>query len=289
MNIKDFFGKVVLSRPYTLSSIIALGIVSYLLANQQIKNTESFVFVIIVSSSFWLFSTYLAEYFHNKTNKNRPFVNFVTPLFFLLALILFTYQNLISLIMVIILIISIWAYSLKVKNTVISPYSFIFRGIVELSVALFFLSYQFNSIFTNTSFLISIYLITTSRNLIGDLRDKDEDNFTFTKKHGENITLAVSLFCLAGAALLNFSAVSFPLFLTIISLFTIKNSYIQHNVFVLSTFFFFINYAFILQKMDVLISNLIFIGVIMMYSYHFVPREANIKLGGNFYGTIKKT
>jgi len=275
MDNKELFSKLILSRPYSLASIIALGFICYLLVNQKITSQIVFVGIIIVSSIIWLFSMYFGEYLHNKTNKGRSNINFFIPAILFVLLIALNYNNLTNIAILVILAFLVYVYSLKAKNTWLSPYAFIFRGSVELTVILLFLLQRISVFLEQITFVISIYLITTSRNQIGDLRDKETDKYTFVKKYGEQITKIISIVLLVLVITLNFSLLSFPLVLTLTIILFTKNYYIQHNIYVISTFFFLINFIFILLSIDIIISNLIFVGVILEYTYHFVPRESD--------------
>src|SRR3989344_3716839 len=123
MSLKNSFKqlkvKLLLSRSYTLASVIALGFVSYFLAN-GIENIPS-VKVTILAASVWLFSMYFGEFLHNTTNENRPKIDFIFPLTFFLILLWHSFTNPNFFIVLLFLSISILLYSLKTKNTLISP------------------------------------------------------------------------------------------------------------------------------------------------------------------------
>jgi SAM-dependent methyltransferase/4-hydroxybenzoate polyprenyltransferase len=264
-------------RPYTLINIAILSILPTFLLNLGLSwNTAIDVLTGIL---FWVSIILGKEIVHKETDK-REKINLIIPLITTIMLIgLISSINFYSLILLPMTLVTFALYSLKNKNWLFAPFSFLFRGFLEMLLLLLIMSFYIpltTAINNYSGLLLAIFLVTDSRNLIGDLRDKQKDKYTFPKKFGETTALILSAILLLITALTFNITVSFPLIVTIILMIFLKKEYYNlHKIYVISTGFFLLNIISLVTIENTFLTNLGFLIVLFNFSYDYLPRSAD--------------
>lgn len=277
---------ILLSRPYTLPSIVLVATLASILARGGLVVDFLIVSDIIFALCVWTSMVYLNEAFHR--DRGRIKVPFSIPaIFYIIALIIAVFRNYFTVAFLILALLSTIIYKFKSINWPASSFVFLFRGFVEFSIFLSVLLF-YSATLTTDILLIALilFLITDSRNLVGDLRDMAVDKYTLPKKYGVAAAYAVSLAFIVAVILLTPSlGISVPLIIIFVLMVLNRNDYIMHHLFVITTSFYLLNYISYLLSYDLLIINFAYIAVLLSWTYKFVPRMANIgnNLGGPHY------
>lgn len=270
--------KLILSRPYSWIGIILVAILANVVATKNfIINTDMFV-DIVAALLMWFSTLFIAEFVHKKVDM-RGYTNPLLPVSMLILLsIILLYKNFWTLSILIGVIVANIIYSLKIRRWLLARFSFMFRGILEVSifiVILFFHSfYSFNDFIP---FIFAIYFLVNSRNLIGDIRDVGFDKYTFPKEYGIKKSYFISiLLIILSIILVHDIAIMFPVIIFLLLLIITRNAYILHRIFVIVSTFFLMNYIlFILNPNTIIFSNILFLAVLLNFTYPLVPRRSN--------------
>lgn len=269
--------KLILSRPYSWIGIVLVALLANVIATKNfIINIDMFV-DIITAFLMWCFTLFIAEFIHRKVDK-RGYKSPLLPILILIAVaIIFLYKNFLTLPILLVVLVANIIYSFKIKKWLLSAFSFMFRGILEVSifiVVLFFHSfYSLNDILP---LILAIYLLVDSRNLIGDIRDVDFDQYTFPRRYGINVSYVVSaLLAIISLIIILNVMIVFPIIIFLFLLIKTRNSYLLHRIYVIVTTFFIMNYILFLLNYNIIFSNVLFIAVILNFTYPLVPRKSN--------------
>ncbi len=277
MELKQtLWNSFILIRPYSLMNIVAIVLLTNVfLFNKLIVGFELFV-NILIGLLVWISVVYLLEIFHKKVDHRRS-IPLILFLISILSLFFLIHSNLNAILVLILLLLFDLIYSSKVKDWFLSSFVFIFRGSAEIGL-IFILIFLNNQSPLNEKFfplLLSVYFITISRNLVGDIRDIYRDKFTFPKKFGLNLSyLLSSLFLIIVIIYLFNPLLIYPLIPVLFTLFLRLDAYFIHSFYVLSTLFFLINYLFFLTGFNWIFFLVLFIGVLFLFTYNLVPRKA---------------
>ena len=273
---------LLMTRPYSWVGVILISIIANMTSKKILIFDGELLLDCAVGLLLWITTIFFVEHFHEKEDKRTRIPPWVpASLIFLLSLIM-AFKNIFTLLLLPLMLLFVMLYALKIKDWMLSCFSFMFRGLLEVVgflVIFFFHSNHFsNEIFP---LLLTIFLITNSRNLIGDIRDVNFDRYTFPKKYGIKLSYLVSatLIILSIIILPNIYAnihVALPLVTILTLMIFVRNAYILHRIFVVATIFFFVNYiALFLNEGNMALFNLLFIGVILNFTYPLVPRKSN--------------
>lgn len=265
-------------RPYSWVGVIFIALLANIISSGSLLYNLILFEDILVALGIWIMSIFLSEYLQRFTDKRiKTVVPFIVMLMVLLLILYFKNPYTIVLLIFGILIGSL--YGLKTKNLFISRFSFLFRGFLEILLFLIILFFHYYyDIYFVFSIILIIYFITISRNLIGDIRDISYDQFTFPKKYGVRVSyLVAGTFIVISIFLSNNLIVSLPLIFYLFLLILIHDAYFLHRFFVLTTLFFFVNYILCIlnDNSSIFISNLLFIGVALNFTYDLTPRKSN--------------
>lgn len=265
-----------LARPYSWVSVAF----SIFLADIFVNKSLSFDNVLLGFSftiSLWISLNLFAE----KVSKDmsvRGKINFLVPISFLILslIILYFLGNFISFLGFIIILIAFFFYSLKNNSKFLGPFSFLFRGLME--VGLFFIGlsfFRFDFVGFDWILLgIIIYLITCARNLVGDLRDLEFDKFTFPKIVNVKFSkLIIFLFYLI--PLFFYKELIFSIFIVLLLIIFNKNFYLLHRLLLLFNVLICINLSVLLGVFNSNLIWLLIISILLNLMYNFVPRKSN--------------
>lgn len=271
--------RLLITRPYSWIGIILIGLLSNIAITKRFILGGDLFWDIFTALIIWYVAIFLGEYLHRKIDK-RGLTRPTIPLIFsvMLALILF-YKNMAALIFLPIIILADTVYSMKIKNWILSRFSFMFRGILEVSIFLIIAFFHNNyAIYKFIPLLLIIYLLTNSRNLIGDIRDLKFDRYTFPNRYGVDVSYLVSLGFIIMSILLSPNLlVAFPIISIMLLIFLYRNAYILHKIFVISAAFFYMNYIFFILDENLILVNILFLATLLNFTYDLVPRKSNPK------------
>lgn len=275
------FKTMLLLRPYSFVGIILVGIIAYVLSNKSFFLQQSMILSIIVPLLFWMKSIFIGEYFHRIENKTKrikpPSIAFILVVLLLVITCFLIFPP--AILIVCLMLIAAGVYSIKNQINIFGRISFLTRGFLEAGVLVFLLiiyGQSFSIVLEHSKVILWVYVITVSRNLIGDVRDIKFDKYTFAKVFGKNTALGVSMFLMALAILLAENLwVAFPLLIMFILTVLNVNAYILHKTYVISTvasYALYIN-AWLNQEPFLLIS--LYLGSVLLITYDLVPRKTN--------------
>ncbi len=271
--------KILLTRPYSWVCVVLISILANVLSNGKFILDAVLFFDVFVAIFIWCTATTIVEYFHKKTD-GRGLTHPLIPLISTIILIIIViYRNFIAIVPLFVIILADIAYSMKIKSKILGQLSFMLRGILEVCTFLIIMFFHGN--YSTAEFiplLIVIYFLTNSRNLIGDIRDVEFDEYTFPKKYGTALSYVISiLFIFLSIAIIADLSVTFPLILFLFTFLFSRNAYTLHRIFVAVTPFFYMNYVLSFLGESLIFINILFIAVILNFTYPVVPRKSNPK------------
>lgn len=265
-----------LSRPYSVVNVVLLATFVSFLVNGGFVFTF-FIRDVCLSVFMWVGSLFFNELIQNE--KGRPKIDRVFlwfSLFFPIAVALVVNYSAVG--FVILSYVSSYVYATKNYRKIFSEFVFLFRGLVEVSIYATIVSLYGLSVGEHLFFLIPLYLLTVSRNLVGDLRDVKTDQSTLAVKRGVLATKIVSLvFLFAAVALSPSLIVAFPL-MVLIPLMLLDNAYLTHRIFIVGTTFYFGNFILTLLSTPgivVLFQQGLFLSVLANFTYGYVKRSSD--------------
>ncbi|MEM2918737.1 MAG: hypothetical protein QXY62_04485 [Candidatus Altiarchaeota archaeon] len=272
--MKDYF---LLSRPYTLVEIVLLGLLANVIATKKLIWNVNLLMDIAIFLCFWVSFVYFTEIAHRETNKRGEIPIYVPLILFLIGAIIVALRNLWSLLFIIIAVIILPLYFLKGRSQYVGPASFLVRGIFPIIGILTIISlYNIPIVYTLKKYwqiFITIFLLTSSRNLIGDIRDYKSDKYSFPRKYGKKISFLISgTFLVLSGVIINDILVIFPLFLLFAIVLFHRNAFFIHRIYVLTSIFFLMNYIMLLVQIPPILNDILFLGVILNFTYKHVPR-----------------
>jgi hypothetical protein len=263
---------LILLRPYTLANIIVLSLIPFFLL-PQITQTNP-IRDVSVGILFWAAIILGKEVVHKDTD-NRGVPKWIPISIGMILIILLETQQPISLIYLPISLITFALYSFKIKDWVFAPISFLFRGFLEVLIlmTIFTLYIPINQIFENyLPLLIAIFFLTNSRNLIGDLRDAHKDKYTFPAKFGLPLSKIISIIFALIICIIYPWPVTIPIVAIILLILTSNNWSKIHQIYVIATGFFLIQFIAWTLNYNLLLTNLCFLIVIFNFSYDLIKR-----------------
>ncbi len=276
----------ILLRPYSLPGLFLLYYVAKVMATGSLGLgvRDAFAFVPIFLA--WTFMTMLLEAEHKHSNREKipysyPFVALIATIVLVVALAGFA-----PLIPLIFFMLFTYMYTKKNSIPIFGNISFVTRGFMEIS--LFFLSlslfYHAYPQAITVLFGFAILLITSARNLIGDIRDTKFDEVTFSVRFGNRIAYIVSmiLYGIGGYVLFGITqaalGVVFPIILMIALLFIADNGNMLHRLAVMLSSIIIAAYILFITGNSylLLLLNVMFLGVLCnLVFYNLVPRRSN--------------
>lgn len=270
--------RLILLRIYTLPSLLLIGALAYFTFNKGPINGLELIIASAVPLLIWCAMIYVVEYFHRDIDGRITISLIWSVIPFLIALGLSLIHDYRTLLFFVVIVGSTILYASKKNAHKLSAFSFIFRGLVELSMFLlvgFFYEKQLSLLFAPIGLIVSIYFITISRNLVGDIRDTKYDKFTFPKKYGTKNSYIVSGIVLLSAILFNNIWIAAPLIIPLVLIALQYNPYSLHKIFVISTVYFLVNQIAVVTGVSLILTNALFIFSLAFLFYESVPRKSN--------------
>jgi len=275
-----------LTRPYSWLYILCIAFLSRILTGFPLELDHFLMLDGVHALSLWFLSLFISETFQKDMEKRRIKPPVIIALMAIIA-VLSIIRAPPTLLYFGLIVIVVYLYSLKSKDYKFSQFVFLSRGLLEVLIC--FIIFDFYTPFAEFSnellfFALLIYALTTSRNIIGDIRDVNSDKYTFPVRFGTSISYYLSLIFLLFTLLIAIQSLSLNIFAVLPLLFLLpfylfyRNAYILHKLFVISSTLFLFN--IILSKSYVPITILIFIvvfSIILLLTYNLVPRKSNPK------------
>ena len=276
----------ILIRPYSLPGIFLLYYLTKVIVTNNLGLDTRFLFEFVPVLFGWIFLTLLLEAEHKHSNRERiPYSYSAIALIVAVVLSVF-FNGLTPIIPLIFFIAFTFLYIKKNSVPILGNTSFISRGFAEAMLFFFSLSILSTTYLqaSNIMLALAIVLITSARNLIGDIRDTKFDDVTFTARFGNRLgyTVSIFLYAVGGCVLFIISngtlGVVFPIILMIILLAIIDNGHMFHRLSVLLSAITIVAYIlFIIGDSNLLLLlNIIFLSIICnLVFYNLVPRKSN--------------
>ncbi len=286
--LKKIRAVFILLRPYSLPGLFLLYYLAKVIITNSLNLNLLNILMFVPVFFAWTFLTLFLEAQHKHSNREK--IPYSYPITALLITILFAifFNGLTPLLPLVFFLIFTYLYTKKNSTRFSGNTSFIMRGFMETSLFFFALSLFSNS-YLNIQIIflgIAILLITSARNLLGDIRDTKFDETTFSVSFGDGLSYIVStvLYIFGGFVLFfisNYSiGIIFPLILMVILLLFIDNGYMFHRLSVLLSTVLISMYILFLTGNNslIILLNVIFLSILFnLVFYDLVPRHANPK------------
>jgi hypothetical protein len=269
--IRYFF----LTRPYSWFSVAFVPILASVFV---IGHVSQMLFLdVLFGLLIWISANLFAERL-SRDMSERGKINLLLPiLIFLVVIIITVFRNPYALGFLVVILVALFCYSKKNRFWLFGKLSFFIRGVMEAALFLMILFfYNFNFMGAQwIILLLTIYLVTCGRNLIGDIRDVDFDKQTLPTFIGKRLSkLLVLVFYLIPLVLLGVYSV--PLIMGIIFIIFMQDYYNLHRILVLINIFLLFELAIVWSGGDWLIlTAFLLLGVLLNLSYNLVPRNSN--------------
>jgi ubiquinone/menaquinone biosynthesis C-methylase UbiE len=272
---------ILLVRVYTLVNIAILSLLPTLITNKPFDLLT--IRDIFIGSLFWSTIILGKEIMHEKTDHRDKINKFVPLTMGLILLLICTYFNPNTIILLGLAIITFVCYSLKNKDWTFAPISFIFRGFLEALILATILSFYMpiENLFGYWALFVAIFLLTDSRNLIGDIRDVSKDKYTFPKVFGEKLSKIFAIALLLPIFLIIKLPIAFPLIIIVPTIILVKDNYLLHKIYVQASGLFFVNLISEALIGNTIISNLAFMIILLNNSYEYTPRDTQRTVAQN--------
>lgn len=275
--IRRLYSGILATRPYSWANAVLIGLGAHLLVVGNLALSHDLLTTVAVSLTMWVAGLTGLEYFHKKFEYEESVTYHVLPLPFILLLAISLTQTIKSVVILCVFLIGLLLYSGKVLGY-FAEISFLFRGISE--VTLIWLVYSFHGAFVpNTGQLLYIgiiYTLTASRNVIGDIRDREVDDYTLAVNHPW-IAVSVSLSLgIISIILISDILVAVPVVtvLLLIAFRGVENAGQSHRIYVIATTFLLLNIIIEQQYPSFLfIASIVFVSVLLNFTYWEVPRK----------------
>lgn len=260
-------------RPYSLVDIILLAILGNVLVMDILKIDTVLLLDMFYATIWWTTVLFFTEYRKNKD------VDIKILIIFTALLLGFTiYRNILAIILIALNAMLLYCYMLKSKKRIFALLSPIFRALLSLILLLLVITFHnslnISFIYENLNILVAISMLVMARNLEGDVRDMKTDRYSLAIQLGKKRSrlLIVLLVVLASVIIFNITALPLLLFGIIIVL-TLEGPSL-HRIFVLTTMFFAAGYILYYIGNSPFIVFLLFIGVLLNFTYNIVPRTS---------------
>lgn len=275
--INKFFNVFLLCRPYTLFCIFLLAILGNIISVGKLVFSSSLFLDLSLACCFWLGIIYLGEYLHKNVDNRDSFSLLIPSFFLIVSFLIISLKAPLGLLLFFFSILAVFFYSSKVKNWLLSPVMFIFRGVIEASIFLIVLLVH-GKILSGPMvlFVFSIYFLTISRNLVGDLRDARFDKYAFPRKFGSLLTkILIVAFGVISILLLPDFLSAVPVIVPLFLLIGGFDFYFIHHFYVFSTYFFFLLLMAYFLSFDQSLLLLAYFSLLFWVTYKIVPRRSN--------------
>ncbi len=273
-------------RPYSWIDLLLIGLVAKFSLTGQLIFTQKDISMFIGLMSLWFFFNLVLELRHNYSYRAKSSTT-IALISILPALIIGYYTNRLSITFIIISTLLVIIYLFKNKNQILGNLSSIIRGLIQITYFLYALMLYTNTINTTQVILsIIIFLIYTSRALIGDIRDrkhnKEAGKNTFIVNYGLNLgIILIEILVLSSILILirYFNIlITIPLVALCVMLPFYKNGYIMHQLMIIITSFLSINLISYFTNQSLIFTNIIFIGIFLnIVFYPLLKRKSNPK------------
>ncbi|MFA5992605.1 MAG: UbiA family prenyltransferase [Candidatus Pacearchaeota archaeon] len=272
-------------RLYSWIDLILIGLIAKSSIEKSLEFSTKDIILAICLVSLWIFFNLILELKHSYEYRAKPKLVF-TIIFLLIPLIIGLYFNYYTAIFSLTSTFFILLYLQKNKNQLFGNCSFVIRGLIQSQYYLYALMFYSHSInLTQILIILTIFLLSSARSIIGDIRDykhnKESSKKTIVVNLGINksVIIILSLFILSIITLLFISKSTlliFPVILFALIIIFYRNGYILHQVSITLTSFVSINLILFFTNGNLFFSDIIFTGILLnMIFYPLLERKSN--------------
>lgn len=276
----------VLLRPYSLPGIFLLYYIAKVITTRKLTLSWGVLPLFIPIFLAWTFLTLLLEAEHKHSNREKVPYSYPAVALIFTTIFALLFNGFVPILPLLFFIAFTYLYTKKNSIRALGNISFFMRGLMEFTLFLFALSLFSNVYLTmpNILFGFVILVITSARNLIGDIRDTKVDELTFTATFGDKsgYLVSVTLYSVGGCVLFLISqgliGVIFPIILMVLLLLLIDNGHMFHRLSVLLSAIIMAAYILFVTGNDnlLILLNLLFLSIISsLVFYNLVPRKSN--------------
>lgn len=270
-------GKLLLTmRPYSWINVVLIGVVANVVATESLSVSSQLLVSGGLSLLLWFAGSCITEFFRKRYEYRESGARYLLVVPAVVGVQLVVGVAPLTVAALLFLLGSCVLYGAK-TNSKVGRVSFLFRGLSE--VGLFVLIVSIHDVRSLSPLVVEfaaiIYLLTCSRNLVGDLRDVSVDTYTLPVVSQRLSQVASISLGLGALAVLPELRIMFPAFVAVCltGVFGIRNAYHVHRLYVLCTLFFIANYLLSLVGGPLLVSNTVFVGVLLDHTYNYTPRK----------------
>lgn len=280
--IKKYFLNL---RPYSWIDLFLLGFLAKFFTASRFSLETYDLYMVGALLSLWFFFNLALEAKHNYSYRGK--ISVVPAIIFLLiAIVIGIIVKPYSLIFIGASTLFVLIYLQKNRNALLGNCSSIVRGIISMSYFFFALAI-YSSEFTKNAVVlgISIFLLSMSRSLIGDIRDikhnREAKKKTFPVTFGTKVSKTLIIISLLIVIILqslyfNSIAVSLPIILFGIGLTFSRNGYVLHQLMILTTSFFSANMILFFVSENLLLLNILYVGIFLNFIFYpLLKRKSN--------------
>ncbi len=273
---------VSLTRVYSLGNVLLITALALATSSVHLTADPKFILTLIMGILFWVACVFTLDFMHKSIDGREKLLNkYILLIPLALLIIIFLEYAPYAILIFIGAMVSVILYSMKSKSTGVSHLLFLFRPFTEIGIIYSAAMMYGIDLYYQPLLLLSavVFLISSSRNIIGDARDaKFDKHTTLPRKVGVNQTYFISavllliLFLING---LNYALV--PLVFILALLIFRLHPYILHRIYILCSGFFF---ALLLSQLGVspmIITMLLLVTSLLNFTYNLTPRVSNLE------------
>lgn len=272
----NLYSILLATRPYSWVGAVLLGLLAYVAATESLAPSAAMLLDIFTALLLWTTGLLFIEYFQRKNDKRIS--SATLPIISLALLVsLIAIRNYVALLLVPVMFIASIIYALKTRSALFGRASFLLRGLWDvIAFVILLMSHGACCPGGHYPVILAIYLLSCSRNLVGDIRDVAFDRHTFPRVFGTRAGYAVSAaLALISVLVIRDIYVMFPVIVTIALIAFVRDARLLHRTFVLTTAFFLSNTILMLLGRDAIFTNILFVAAVLSSTYSMVPRRSN--------------
>ena len=278
-NDKNVWSWFLLSRPYSWINVVLIVLLAITLGKGTLMLNTDLILPIIMGLFFWNSCVFLLDFLHKGIDgRSYMFSDWFLIISLVVLILILIFTAPLALPIFLASFGTTLLYGSKAKQSKVSHFMFLFRPFTEIGIIYSVALMQNISVFSSNLFALSIivYLISVSRNLIGDIRDTNHDKHTLPKVLGPNFTYLTSgIFLFALMLITGPTSQILPLLFILILIIFRANSFGLHKLYILCTTFYFALILLQYNTNPIFVLSLVFVGFILYNTYNLIPRQTN--------------
>ncbi|MBN1156517.1 hypothetical protein JXA85_02810 [Candidatus Woesearchaeota archaeon] len=265
-------------RPYSWIDLILIGMLAKFSVTRKLVFNSNDLVVAIALLSLWFFYQFLLERKHSYLYRGC-FKLLPTIVTLVIPIVISILSRPISIVYIALSTLLIIAYLQKNRSALLGSLSSAVRGLIQVCYFL----YAGSLYSADTSFILgfSIFLLYTSRAIMGDIRDyrhnknAGKNTLVVNLGIGKSLIIMELLLLLVVVSLANFPVI-IPVILFGLGVLFYRNGYIMHQLMIHTTSFTWINLIAYHTYQNLVFTNLIYLGVFLnTVFYPLLKRKSN--------------